>query len=377
MQSLAFKVLFRKKGTASAIIAVAFLIAILSSTSALVNNLNAETSLFASLPPIGQTYLVTSVGSNSLTDSWVDWNLINLFEGRSGVSYACSQQILSVRIQTETGVYSINLRAVDDVAAFLKNRHASVSGKVGLGASEAVVGIVLSNMASLGRADDLILFLNNQQIPLNVTAVVRMNDQSDSELILSLDSLQNITQVPAKVSFVEFSIDGSGQASKVLDDLVEILPSDVKIVGVQQTIAFAKDINNQTVNFISVWSVAVYAVIMGASYVIALRVLNDAKYELFMLRFFGTKKNGIVTLILVYTLVLAFLGSVIGLAIGLVGTQVISTGIRWFLGNSLLAPFLEPIQALQILLLTGVFSFLGAIYPAVRATQSMVEEVSL
>ena len=162
-----------------------------------------------------------------------------------------------------------------------------------------------------------------------------------------------------------------------MNDLVAKLPSDVKVVGTQQMVAFAQDINNQTVNFISVWSVSVYVVVMGASYVIALRVLNDAKYELFMLRIFGTKKGGLAALITLYTLALAFVGAVIGVAIGVVGTQVISTGIRWFLGNSFLSPFLEPLQALQILLLAVFFSVTGAIYPAVRATKNLVEEAPI
>ena len=142
-------------------------------------------------------------------------------------------------------------------------------------------------------------------------------------------------------------------------------------------VAFASDINNQTVNFIGVWSLAVYAVVMGASYVIALRVLSDAKYELFMLRIFGAKKSGLTALILLYTLTLAFIGAAIGVAIGVVGTQVISTGLRLVLGNSLLSPYLEPLQAMQILLLAVSFSIVGAIYPALRATKNLVEEAPI
>ena len=148
----------------------------------------------------------------------------------------------------------------------------------------------------------------------------------------------------------------------------------MQITSTQQVAAFAQDINNQTVVFINVWSLAIYCVVVAASYIVASRLVNEAGYELYMLRTLGTKKKATANLILIYTLTIAFVGAILGLSIGIVGTQTASTAVRWFLGNSMLAPYLEVSQLLGILLIATAASLIGSIYPAVKAAQNAVRE---
>ena len=75
MQALAFKVLFQKKGTASAILAIALLIALVTSINCLVNSINAQTTVLGKLT-VGQTFLVTSKNSTALSDSQIDPEII-------------------------------------------------------------------------------------------------------------------------------------------------------------------------------------------------------------------------------------------------------------------------------------------------------------
>jgi ABC-type antimicrobial peptide transport system permease subunit len=65
------------------------------------------------------------------------------------------------------------------------------------------------------------------------------------------------------------------------------------------------------------------------------------------------------------------LGALIGFSLGLVGTQTISTFIRWQYGNAFLAPSLEVTQVLQLLLLTITAALIGSVYPAIKAVQTI------
>jgi len=52
-----------------------------------------------------------------------------------------------------------------------------------------------------------------------------------------------------------------------------------------------QEMNVQTLNFLGIWSLAVYAVVVVASYVIAARLMAESSYELAMLKALGAKRG--------------------------------------------------------------------------------------
>ena len=371
MQPLAFKVLFRKKGTASAILAIALLIALITSVNCLVNNINSQTTLLMKLTSLGETYLITSKSSTSLSDSEIDSTIINQIKNNSDVKYATSQQIIQATLTTSAGNYTVTVRGLDDIRAFFNNRQVRVNGSLSQKETETNIGIILAKLASINKNDSLTLTINNKASQFTVAGITQTQEQSDTEVIMPLINLQKITQNNDTVSFIEFSIKDPNQADKIIANITQTLPPNTKITSTQQIAAFAQDVNNQTVVFINIWSIAIYTVVVAASYIIATRAVNEAEYELYMLRTLGAKKKITVNLIMIYALTLAFVGSIMGLSIGIVGTQAASTFVRWIWGNSQLAPFLEVNQALEILLLAFASSFIGSIYPAIRGGQNI------
>jgi ABC-type lipoprotein release transport system permease subunit len=371
MQSLPFKLLFQRKTTVSAIFAVALLVALVASVNCIVNNINAQTLAIAKLANTGETYLVTSKNSTCLTDSQIDPALINQFKNNSQIQYATCQQLLQANLTTPTGQYIATVRGVNDVDAFFSDRNARVNGSVCEG-SQVNLGIILSKLVSIDKGDLLNFSVNNQQVQLNVSGVVQSQEQSDSEIILHLSTLQGIAQT-AQASFIEFSIKDISQTNKTLGSLTQVLPSSVKVTSLSQVGAFVDDVNSQTVSFINAWSLAIYAVVVAASYVISTRIVNEAQYELSMLRMLGAKKQFVFNSILFYVLTVAIVGSIVGVSLGIVGTQSVSSFLRWVSGSSLLAPFLEVNQALSILLITFSAAFVGCIYPSLKGAQTLQE----
>jgi len=135
--------------------------------------------------------------------------------------------------------------------------------------------------------------------------------------------------------------------------------------------------NQQTLTFMSLWSVTIYAVAAVASYIIATRLIAESRDEMTMIRALGAKKRMLFTLVLIYTTATALLGSILGIALGTVGTQTASTILRWIWPSVNITPFLEAEQALQTILLTLASSTLGCLYPALRSARTRYMEQPL
>jgi ABC-type lipoprotein release transport system permease subunit len=371
MQVLIFKLLFQRKGTVSALLAVALLVALVTSVNCLVNNINEQTSAIAKLAKTGENYLITSKNSTCLTGSQISPTLVTQVKNNPQIQYVTCQQLLQANIVTSTGQFAVAIRGVDDVAEFFGSRHAWVNGSV-CKDNQVNLGIVLSKLTSIHKGDLLNFSINNQLVHLGVSGVVQSQTQSDSEIILSLSTLQSITQT-TPASFIEFSIKDTSQADKTLSSLLQVLPSALQITSLQQVGTFVEDVNNQTVAFINVWSIAIYSVVVAASYVISTRIINEAHYEFSMLRMLGAKKKIVSTSVLFYALTVSVVGSVVGVSLGVVGTQVGASLLRWIGFGSLLAPFLEVNQALMIVLLAFLSSFVGCIFPALKVAQTLQE----
>ena len=373
MQPLAFKVLFRKKGTASAIIAIALLVALLASVNALVNNINSQTTLITKLASKGDTYLITSEDSTSLSDSKIPSSIIDQLKNNSDIKYTIAQQTSQATLETNTGNYTVTVKGIDDIQAFLKNNRASINGTISK-ENQANIGIMLAKLSSINKNDLLNLTIASKSTQLKATSITQANQQTDTQITMPLTTLQTITQDNTQISYIEFTLKDPNKATTAINNLTQTLPSNLKITGIQQVTTFAQDINNQTTVFINVWSIAIYIVVAAAAYLIVARVLNESEYELYILRTIGAKKTAIFNLILIYAITLALIGGLIGLSLGIVGTQTASTFIRWQFGNTLLAPYLELNQSLQIITFTLAAAFIGSVYPAIKATQTIMRE---
>ena len=212
MQPLAFKVLFRKKGTASAIIAIALLVALLASVNALVNNINSQTTLITKLASKGDTYLITSEDSTSLSDSQIPSSIIGQLKNNSDIKYTIAQQTSQATLETNTGNYAITVKGIDDIQAFLKNNRASINGTVSK-ENQANIGIMLAKLASVNKNDLLNLTIASKSIQLKATSITQANQQTDTQITMPLTTLQTITQDNTQISYIEFTLKDPNKAT--------------------------------------------------------------------------------------------------------------------------------------------------------------------
>jgi len=365
--------LLRKSGTVESMLAIALIVAILASITSVVNHVNSQAEIMGKLLNLGESFLIISKNSTSITDSKVDTELAELLGNNTNTKYVLPQKVFTASLITTSNRSTVLVRGVD-AQTFLEARNAQINGTYA-NETQANVGEILARLASINKGDKINIAIDNETVTVEVAGAVQTFTQSDTELIVPMSVANLLTEDSSKVSFIEFAIKDGEQAA--IDNLSERLPANVKIVKTQQTQAFIQDVNNQTLSFLSLWSIAVYAVVTAASYVVASRLTVESGYELTMLKALGAKPALPFKLILSFTLLITLLGSVLGFAIGLSGAQILSTATRWTWKSIQIAPALEIQQTVQIILFTLASSILGSIYPAIKAMRKTYAELPL
>jgi ABC-type lipoprotein release transport system permease subunit len=372
MTTLPLKMLFWKKGTTSSIIALALLVAILASTASVVNDINSQTEILAKTRDIGQAYLLIGKNSTSTTSSRISPELTHLLNNRSNIKLVLPQKIFKATLVTTSTNYTVLVRGVN-IQSFLESRHAYLNGSYA-NATQVNIGEILARLTSISKGSEITLVVSNNIVKITVAGTVKTFTQADTEIIAPINIANLLNGDNSEVSIIEFTMEND---QNEISRLGQLLPADVKIVKVQQTKAFIHDMNSQTLLFLNLWSLAVYATVVAASYVIATRLTFESTYELAMLRTLGGKRITVFKSIIIVVLTITLLGSILGLAIGISGAQILATFVRWTLKGIEVTPFLNIEQAAYIALFTAASSTLGCIYPAIKAMHKNYAESSL
>ncbi|MBS7627730.1 FtsX-like permease family protein [Candidatus Bathyarchaeota archaeon] len=364
---LSEKLLLRRPGTVSAILALALLVAIIASMNSVINYVNAQSEALAGLVRIGETYIILSRNATALTDSHIDARLANCLYEIDEISQAFPQKLLKAHLKTASANLAVNIRVVENLEDYLKFNAASLKGTFARNSFEADVGEVLAGTAGITVGAKLTFSTNGKTFNIKVVGVYRTQSPLDAEILIPLAAVGNPYAEDAEISIIEFKFKPGVDRAIALKRMAERLPSSIRIVKVQQPIIFMQNINMQTITFLNVWSIAVYAIIVAASYVITLRLMAESSYEIAVLKALGAKKRHIFASIMGYAIAVAALGLMLGIALGLVGAQTASTILKWLQPTVEMSPFLEAEDILKTLVLTLASSILGCAYPAYKS----------
>jgi putative ABC transport system permease protein len=258
------------------------------------------------------------------------------------------------------------MRSVEDITTLLALTGTRTNGTVAKDEEEANAGEILARIASINVGDEANITLGTSVLKAKIVGIVRTQTQSDTELLVTLRTAKRLIGNNSELSFIEFVLKEDVKENEVINSIVNQLPSDVKVIKTQQLKEFVQGVNDQTLTFLNAWSIAVYVTVAAASYMISTRLITDFNNELGVLRAIGAKKRFLFTTIQAYTITTILIGSILGIAVGLTGTQIVSRILTW-IWHAEIIPFLEYSQALKLLLLTLCSSILGCTYPALRA----------
>ncbi|MEM2913449.1 MAG: FtsX-like permease family protein [Candidatus Bathyarchaeia archaeon] len=361
------KMLVRKGGTASAILSIALLVAVIASMSSVANYIALQSRILGRLTNPDGAYII--IGGDIITDSKISAEISHELSSIRYVKSAFPQKVLLANLTTGFRTSTVYVRGVDDVDVYLKLRGAYVNGTAAKDWNEADVGEVLANALSISIGDEMDLAFNGGGIKIKAVGVFRSRSTSDAEIIVSMEAVNKISGDNGTVSIIEFYLREGKNRQEVISQIARLLPENIKVLEAQQLSVFAQQVSGQTLVFLNIWSLTVYAIIAVASYVIALRLIAESRYEFTMLRVLGAGKKHLFILTLTYTAATALIASVLGIALGIAGAQTASTMFRWINPAVDITPFLEAEQVLKMLLLTLASSTLGCTHPALKSTR--------
>ncbi len=333
--------------------------------TAMVNFVDSQTSAVSQLASVGNKYLIINKNSPSLSGNHLNWETADAVNV-SGVKSFFPQKLVEGTLEAGSGRFAVSVRGVENVADYLKFQAASVNGTAAADSSEVDVGVLLAEICSIKVQDMVAVSGGNVTLNLKVSGIIRTQTQLDSQLLAPLETAYALTQ-NSSLSFIEFSFKDGVNRQTALNSLSVQLPQEASVVKVQQTSQFMQRSVGETLNFLAVWSVTVYCVVAASSYVVATRLIVDSDYELAVLRSIGARKPRVFFVVFSFCVLVALAGSLLGVALGLAGTQVASAALRWLWQSVQVDTFLEPMQVGQILLFSTVFSAVGCVYPAFKS----------
>jgi ABC-type lipoprotein release transport system permease subunit len=342
--SLGYKMLLRKRGTGLSILAISLLVAIPASMGSVVNYINSQVEILGGLVIPSKTYIIMSKNS-TLSESRVNISLEKL---RAVSNKIFPQKIIQANL---TG-FKVRVRGISNMS-FLTG----IKGRTAENVDEADVGKILAKTLNISIGENITLSAK-KALTVRVVGIIESKTQLDAEIVVPLETAWELSR-DRSISLILI------EDPKDDNQLRSILPDNLELVQAQCIRDFVRQTNLQTLSFLNAWSIAVYAAVSAASYTIATRLITESRYELTMLSALGAKKRLIFALILCYTVTVALIGSILGISLGVAGAQIASTLLRW-IKNTGISPFLDPLQAFQILLLTLLSSVLGCIYPALK-----------
>ena len=248
-----------------------------------------------------------------------------------------------------------------NVSEFVRVKNADLEGEIAEEGEEADVGRVLARMANIEIGDDIRVKVGGEKVELHVVGIVSAHTQADVEVLVPEGFMESLAPSDNRFFTVEVRFAKNISGREAIASLANAASKGVDVVGMGQAAKFIEEVDSQTVSFLEAWSLIVYAVVAAVSGVGTMRLVNECERELEILRSIGASRRKVVGLLLLSVSGLGFVGSLIGISLGIVGSQVVSTGLGWIKPGVELSPFLGLGQTLKMLTLATGSSVFGGL----------------
>jgi putative ABC transport system permease protein len=282
------------------------------------------------------------------------------------------------------------LRTSVDLSNSTNTTTNSTSGPSNFRSMTSIIGIDSSSISM----DDIVVtngtvYSNNNEVIIGKTAAQEMNKtvgdnisisnntfkitgiyetgnfMDDRGIVMSLDSLQSLTNKTGEVSLIivkaNNGTDATSLATKIQNNYPNELTTSTSLSGMDRMNNGLDVINSGS------WAVSLLAILVGGIIVIItmLKAVAERTREIGVLRAVGWTQKRIIAMIMGESIVLSFIAIFVGLVIGVGIVELLSTTniLRGIMPAFSIFLFLKGIG---VALLLGI---LGGIYPAYRASR--------
>lgn len=248
--------------------------------------------------------------------------------------------------------YSVSIIATD-IQSFVQTSHPQVSGSLPSKEGQIAIGAILSKLLGLKTENQIKVTIFSQTRDFSITSILNSSSKYDVALLLPLSTIWNEWPVTdQKISYVEIQ-------SSVIPGNIPTSLTIMKEPSLNQVVtSFAAE----TTNLIQIW---VY-ILLGLSAIVAVavsyRTISVTKFEYGILRTIGARVSTARILLVFEHLMVSIISIIIGVAAGIVLTQVISTVLNSTFGMTILPAVnltqigLLGVSAFALIFLSGLLS---------------------
>ena len=230
------------------------------------------------------------------------------------------------------------------------------------GENEVIIGTTAAERSNKTIGDTI--SISNQTFEI-VGIYETGNFQDDSGIVMSLNTLQNLTNNTGEVSLILVKADNGTDAtelsSTIEDKFSDELTTSTSLSGMERM--------NQGLDVINTgaWAISLVAILVGGIVVVItmLKAVSERTREIGVLRAIGWTKKRIMKMIIGESLLLSLIATVVGIVVGVGIVEILST-------TQLMPGIMPSFSALLFLKGIGVallLGILGGIYPAYRASK--------
>lgn len=246
-------------------------------------------------------------------------------------------------------------------------RGKAVDGQPRLDPGDAILGRELASDLGLRVGDRLTLQAASTGESVRISALVDLGlrDLNRRTVYVPLRTAQNLFALPGGATGLDLGLKDVWAAQAVAQDLRRRYP--LKIESWQETNAqLVSALNAQTVSTALIRGVVAVVVVLGIASVLVVSVVQKRR-EIGILRAMGATRGQMLRVFLVQGLVVATIGSLLGLLLAVVMIWAFTHFVRGSDGLPLFAIQLPVATAMQVALLAMACGVLAAVMPARRA----------
>ncbi len=231
-------------------------------------------------------------------------------------------------------------------------------------ANEIIIGKTAAQNLNKTVGDSIKIFNED----FKITGIFETgNIITDAGAYVSLTKLQDLTNTEDKVSIILVKINENANATQVGNDIEEAYRDELATTSAADQMGRI----NQGLSFIdtATWAISLLAIIIGGVGVINTMIMSvyERTREIGVLKAVGWRSRRILGMILGESIVLTLLAALVGIAVGIIGVELLLSLTPETQGIIQPAYSLELFaRALGIAFLVGI---IGGIYPAYRASR--------
>lgn len=312
----------------------------------------------------GVDVVVSRQGSADRLSSSVDLGFVSKIESIAEVDRAAGVLLETLSFE-EQAVYGVPSMGISPDSWLLRDYRLAAGDALPANEPKTLLlGVHLAERMKLSPGDSVNLFEEKYRV---AGIFESPSTWENGSMILPLAQLQGLTDRAGQVTYINVVLRRPITSDQAAESIQAIEQLDPKLLALA-TEDFVKTDTRMQLSSAMAWMTSMVAIFIGAIGTLNTMMTSvlERTREIGILRAIGWPRRRVVTMILAESCAIAFIASVIGSVLAIIGTWALSQAPA---AKGILSPSVDAIILVEGVALAMVIGILGALLPAWRAAK--------